>query len=139
MQRADHLLRVVYIRYTSWYTSFLKYFGRVKLSGKTRKMSVRHDVAEPARPGLNTSNLTDVGARHHAGPVKVAIHQSQTGVQPSSSETCGESLEVETVKSSCLGDDLEFSALGLFGFFKHREPFSKNVEILKNCTEIHFH
>lgn len=74
---------------STWYTSFLKHFGRVKLSEKTRKMSVRHDVAEPAGSGLNTSNLTDVGARHHAGPVKVAIHQSQTGVQPSSSETCG--------------------------------------------------
>lgn len=107
-------------------------------------MRVRHDVAEPARSGLNLSNLTDVGALHHAGPVKVAIHQSQTGVQAfiigSMWLKFGSlSFSVEPLKSSCSGDDLEFSALGLFGFFKHGEPFSKNVEILKNCTEIRFH
>lgn len=72
---------------STWYTSFLKHFGRVK--ERTRKMSVRHNVPEPARSGLNISNLTDVGALHHARLLKVAIHQSQTGVQPLSSETCG--------------------------------------------------
>lgn len=88
-------------------------------------MSVRHDVAQyikPDRCGGSPSCWAGEG-RHPSKP-----DWSSAFIIGNMWLKFGSlSFSVETVTSSCLGDDLEFSALGLFGFFEHRETFAKNV------------
>lgn len=91
-------------------------------------MSVRHDVApciKPDRCGGSSSRWAGEG-RHPSKP----DWSSAFSIGNMWLKFGSLSFGVETVTSSCLGDDLEFSALGLFGFFEHGEPFAKNVEIL---------
>lgn len=111
-----------------------------KINREDKKNERPYNVAEPACSGVNVSNKTDVGGLFITlGWGKVAIHQNQTEVHPRSLETCGWILEASPSawrQSHWAVDNLGlFSTLGLSGFFVHRQPFLKNVEIWKTLND----